>query len=557
MKTACRNRSTATALQCVLSLCLFWCWWIAIVPPCAGQTNPAPANISELQQHLARLVAQPRFAHARWGVCIVSLDTGATLFSHDEHKLFVPASNAKLFTGALALDRFGGDFRIKTSLYAANAPDDDGILKGDLIVYGRGDPSFAARWHNNDLDTAFKSFSEICARARIREIQGDIVADESFFVGPQFGSGWEWDDLQYYYGAEISALSVNDNAVEVVVRPADSPGAPLNVTITPPVYFVTVYNHGTTTGRGQPANIIVTRPLMSNVIHIEGSLPANHTGYVERISVPCPALWFGHCVKKNLEDHGVKVTGDVRVVDATIRRSAKLDPDSFRELGFVSSPPMRELVKRMMKPSQNLHAQLLLLQVGAADTETAIATDRQSRTDAGPPKSDVSRPASTPPPIERTEIAGIKALEQFLRKAGIPIDEVHLIEGSGLSRHNLITPAATVALLRYMDKHQTAADFRESLPVAGVDGTLRNRMKETPAAGNARAKTGSLSLVDTLSGYVTTAVGERLAFSLMINNYSPGPSDRSARAELDEIVALLAGLRQFSNQGQHAAAFKP
>ncbi|MDH7502795.1 MAG: D-alanyl-D-alanine carboxypeptidase/D-alanyl-D-alanine-endopeptidase [Verrucomicrobiota bacterium] len=542
--------STAAALRRVLCLCFLWCWWIAVLSPCAGQANPAPTNVSELRQHLGNLIAQPRFAHARWGVCIVSLDTGATLFSHDEHKLFIPASNTKLFTGALALDRFGGDFQIRTSIYAANMPGKDGVLKGDLIVYGRGDPSFATRWHNNDLDTAFNSFAEICARARIGEIQGDIVADESFFVGPRLGSGWEWDDLQYYYGAEVSALSVNDNAVEVAVHPADAPGSPLNVTITPPLPFVTVENRGTTVIPGQPANILVTRPLMSDCIHIEGSLPANHTGYVERVSVHRPARWFGQCVKKALESRGVRVDGGVRVVDATMRRSAKLDPDSFHEIGFVFSPPMREVVKRMMKSSQNLHAQLLLLQVGAADTDHATAADRQSPPNEASIKSAVTPPAKASPRIESTETAGVKALERFLEKAGIPVDEVHVIEGAGLSRHNLITPAATVALLRYMDKHPASADFRESLPIAGVDGTLRNRMKGTPAAGNARAKTGSLSRVDALSGYVTTAAGERLAFSLMINNYSPGLSDRSARAELDEIVALLAGLQQFSNQGQ-------
>ncbi|NLH72261.1 MAG: D-alanyl-D-alanine carboxypeptidase/D-alanyl-D-alanine-endopeptidase [Verrucomicrobia bacterium] len=509
-----------------------------------------PANVSELRQHLESLIDQPRFAHARWGVCIVSIDTGAALFSRDEHKLFIPASNVKLFTGALALDRFGGDFQIKTSLYAANLPDKEGVLKGDLIVYGRGDPSFAARWHNNDLDRAFKSFAEICARARISEIQGDIVADESFFVGPQLGSGWEWDDLQYYYGAEVSALSVNDNAVEVAVRPADVPGSPLNVTITPPVPFVAVENRGTTVGPGQPANILVTRPLMSDCIHIEGSLPANHTGYVERVSVHRPARWFGQCIRKALESSGVRVDGGVRVVDAAMRHSSKFDSDSLHEVGFVLSPPMRELVKRMMKPSQNLHAHLLLLQVGAADTGQTKVADKQSPPNATSIKTDVTPPTRSSPPIESTETAGLKALERFLEKAGIPIDEVHIIEGSGLSRHNLITPSAAVALLRYMDKHSAAADFRDSLPIAGVDGTLRNRMRGTPAAGNARAKTGSLSRVDALSGYVTTAAGERLAFSLMINNYSPGSSDRTARAELDEIVALLAGLQQLSNQGQ-------
>ena len=189
-------------------------------PPPAPAT---PATLAELRERLDTLLSEPRFAAAQWGARIVSLDTGRTLYSHQEEKLFVPASNAKLYTGALALDRLGPDFRVRTSVYADASPGTNGIIEGNLILYGRGDPCLAARFHNGDLDEAFAPLIERLAASGVKEATGDLIADESYFRCSPLGAGWEWDDLQYSYGAEVSALSLNDNTVDVVIKRGGAP----------------------------------------------------------------------------------------------------------------------------------------------------------------------------------------------------------------------------------------------------------------------------------------------------------------------------------------------
>src|SRR4030095_11011480 len=190
----------------------------------AHATSPRSETLDSIRSRLAAHIAQPRFAPAAWGVKIVSLDTGKTIFENNPQKYFNPASNAKLYTTALALEHFGADYRIKTSLYSNTRPDASGTLKGDLIVYGRGDPTMAARLNGGDY---FKGLDPLIAQlvnAGVRRIEGDVVGDESYFAGPPFGAGWEWDDLQAYYGAEVSALTIDDNALDLFVKPADRPG---------------------------------------------------------------------------------------------------------------------------------------------------------------------------------------------------------------------------------------------------------------------------------------------------------------------------------------------
>ena len=547
-----RLPAAASRLRLATLWCALLCAWTSPLRSVAAEATPSPPpDLAALRQRIGDHLAQSRFARARWGVHIESLDTGTTLFSYDADKLFLPASNAKLYIGALALDRLGGDARIRTSVYATARAGGRGVLTGDLIVYGRGDPSVSARLHHGDLCKAFDPLVAVVQQAGVRMVRGDIVADTSFFRGPPFGSGWDWDDLQYYYGAEVSALSVNDNAMEVVVQPRERPGLPAAVMVRPYGGLLTVSNFATTCEPEGKANIRISRPLASNTVYVEGQLPVGHTGEVERLAVHRPAVWFANVFKESLERRGIRVTGGTRVVDAAIQASLDsairtgLVPNrgTLHELGSMSSPPVRELVRHMMKPSQNLHAQLLLLQVGATAEDRTHAKTWPLGVGA-PTGRGLKTPGSKAlnQPFETTEAAGIKALEAFLRQAGISSDQVQLEEGPGLSRRNLVTPAATVALLRYMDRHPCAPDFRESLPLAGVDGTLQNRMRQTAAAGNARAKTGSLGGVYTLSGYVTSGAGERLAFSLMLNNYRAPDPARSARAELDEIVVVLAQL---------------
>ncbi len=495
--------------------------WLGFAAEPAG----APATLAGLRERLLARVAEPRFAQAHWGIHIVSLATGRTLFTANADRAFLPASTAKLFTAALALDRLGPDFRVRTSLFAAAPPDDQGTVTGDLIVYGRGDPGFSASAAGGDWDRTFAPLVEALKAAGVKQVAGDLVADESYFRGPPTGSGWEDDDRQWYYGAEVSALTLNNNAVELRLRPAEQAGAPVEVFCFPATPFVAISNLTQTVASNGTQQITVNRPLGGNVIWVKGTEPLGSRGLTESMSVHRPAAWFGEEFKAALQRSGIAVRGGVRVVDAVGRERSPLDCDRLVELGAAMSAPLSEELARTLKPSQNLHAQLLLFQAGAAAAGGSATT-----------------------PGLTSEQAGLRALAAFVVKAGLAPDEVRLEEGSGLSRHDLVTPRALVGLLQFMAHHLQAQVFREALPVAGVDGTLRGRMRGTPAERNLRAKTGSLRRVNTLAGYVTTAAGEPLAFALLLNDYPTGAGERPGREELDEVAVWLAGLTQLTRE---------
>ena len=491
----------------VLAMGLAFCFpFLGTLP---AQSNP-PAL---LHQRLSNHLAQPKFSAAAWGVKIVSLDTGKVLFEHDAGKLLKPASNAKLYTSALAFDRLGPDFRIKTSLFSKSRPARAGTLRGDLVVYGRGDPSFAARFHRGAHTNLLAPLVDSLMSASVKRIVGDLVGDESFFRGPPLGTQWTWDDLQHDYGAEVSALTVEDNAVDLLVSPGSKAGAPCRITKLPASDYLRFDNRTRTIEAGGRSGLTLYRPIGVNTVYVHGQLPLDSTNWVDAITVSRPALWFVTLLREELARAGILVSGRVRAVDWLDREALPDEGRGLVELAFVESPPLSELIARTMKPSQNLYAQLLLLQVGAA---------RHS-------------PANT---AATTEELGLTELREFLAGAGIGRDEVLLEEGSGLSRGALATPNATVKLLRFMDRHRHAKAFRDTLPIAGVDGTLRRRLKATAAFDNARAKTGTLRYVNTLSGYVTTKAGERLVFSLMLNNYDGS----DARSDLDAMVVMLAEL---------------
>jgi D-alanyl-D-alanine carboxypeptidase/D-alanyl-D-alanine-endopeptidase (penicillin-binding protein 4) len=489
----------------------------AIQNPAPASQQPAETAVS-LRSRISAHIAQPRYGPAAWGIKIISLDAGKTLFEQNAGKYFSPASNAKLYTTALALDHLGADYRIKTSLYAPSRPTAEGTLKGDLIIYGRGDPTIAASLNAGDYYKALEPLAEQVALAGVRRIEGDLIGDESYFKGPPLGSGWEWDDLQWYYGAEVSALTINDNALDLMVKPAERAGLPCRVSTGPPTSFVTLINRTQTAAKGTEARIVVYRPVGENIIYVSGRLPIGDKGYNGAVAVHNPAGLFVAMLKDALARRGISITGRVRTIDWKYREVTPIDFTKLVELGSIQSLPLKEIVRETMKPSQNLYAQLLLLQVGA-----------------NPPLN------ADQPPDQTTEKAGIEAMNRFLQAVGVGPGEVVLEEGSGLSRKDLITPAATIELLRFMSRHRHSESFRDSLPIAGVDGTLKNRMKNTVATGNARAKTGSLSYVNTLSGYVMTASGERLAFSILLNNYYNTDRTASPREDIDAIIVMLAG----------------
>ena len=481
----------------------------------------APKTVEELRARLETVLNNPDLAPSQMAVKVVSLDTGRTLFEENGAKLLHPASNMKIYTVAAALDRLGPDYRFKTSAYAPSMPDASGTIRGDLIIYGRGDPSFAASFNNGDYYRAIDDFAARIAAAGVKRVEGNIVGDESYFTGGRFGYGWEWDDLQWYFGAEVSALTVNDNALDLFVRPGQQVGAQAVVVTGPVTPAVQIVNRATTSPRGTRRDLTVHRPLGTNVIEVSGTVPLGldltDKGLVGSVAVPNPALVFVYMLRSALASKGVVVTGQSLVADAGTRKSQPLRVESLAELASVQSPPLSVIAAQTMKPSQNLYTELLLRTLGK-----------------------VSVPAGAVSLTERTSADdGVEAVKTFLRGAGIePRSQFVMADGSGLSRHNYITADATVRLLTYMTTHRHAAAFRESMPVAGVDGTLKTRLRDTPAQGNLRAKTGTINAVASLSGYVTSAAGERLVFSIILNNYPEESSSR--RSHIDAIAVLLA-----------------
>jgi D-alanyl-D-alanine carboxypeptidase/D-alanyl-D-alanine-endopeptidase (penicillin-binding protein 4) len=495
------------------------------------QAAPAPRTIEELRARIQEVLDQPQLAPAMLAAKVASLDTGRVLFEANAGKLLMPASNMKLYTVAAALDRLGPEFHFGTSVYAQERPDKAGKVRGDLIIYGRGDPTYATRFQGGDY---YKAFDELAARivaAGVKRIEGDLVGDESYFTGPPLGIGWEWDDLQGYDAAEVTALTVDDNALDLSVKPGarvgdaalvtTGPANPMIRIVTPKANeemaeapnFITIVNRAVTAPRGAKRELSVVRPLGRNLIEVTGSIAQDDSEYKDNAAVKRPALLFTAMLRAALEKQGVTIKGRTRVVDAKARALAPLDLTKLVEVAKRESPPFSEVAAQTLKPSQNLYAELILRTLG-----------RQS-------------PAADPK--QTSSAAGSAVVRAFLREAGVSeADRLVFYDGSGLSRHNLITADATVQLLTYMSRHRYAQVWRDAQPIAGVDGTLRNRMKNTPAAGNVRAKTGTLDNVAALSGYVTSAAGERLVFSLLVNHY---PLEAAARRSyLDAVAVMLA-----------------
>src|ERR1051325_6670417 len=480
-----------------------------------SNTRTAPATLAELQSRIQEIVKQPALEPGFFAVKIVSLDSGQVIFEQDANKFVRPASNMKLYTVATAFDRLTPDFHFITSVYARENPD-DGKVKGDLIIYGRGDPSIAARFPDGDY---FKSINELADRivaGGVKRVKGDLVGDESYFNGAPLGSGWEWEDLTWSYGAPVSALSINDNALDLNVKPADRVGAPVLVTTGPPAAsFVTILNRATTSARGSRNNLRIYRGLGANTIELSGTLPLGEAGFVGGVAIQDPALAFVTMLRDALVKRGVKVDGRIRTISRATesimpRTAAGFGTGSMAqfpvEITTRQSPPFSIIAAHTLKPSQNQYTELILRTLGRNPQVLDSAGESK-------PLSSDSRGARD------DEESGLEVVRHSLRQAGIGDSDVALNDGSGLSRNDLISANTTVQLLTFMSKHKYFAQFRDALPIAGVDGTLSTRMRGTPAEKNVRAKTGSLSSVASLSGYVTTASGEHLVFSMMLNNY--------------------------------------
>jgi D-alanyl-D-alanine carboxypeptidase/D-alanyl-D-alanine-endopeptidase (penicillin-binding protein 4) len=500
--------------------------------PSAGQTptptttplpQPSPAavqkpvqTLADLQSRIRSRLLAPELRRGQVGIKIVSLSTGKVIFEENAEKYFMPASNMKNFTVATAIEKLTPDFRFVTSVFAPSTPDAAGVVNGNLRIFGRGDVSISTSFSEGNYYKGIDDLADKIVAAGVKRVEGDLIADESYFLGSPVPGEWEWDDLQWYYGAEISALPINDNAVDLTVKPGPS-GYACAVKLAPFNPVVRIVNQCTTSAAGSLRTLKIEKKIDRNIIEITGSLPVGNAGFTGSVTVSRPAELFVALLKERLALKGVTVTGQTRVVNAKPTL-----PDTSVEIAKLESPPLSVIAAKTMKPSQNMYTETLLWTLG-----------EQSRAAMSSPGGGVA-PISTATSAD----LGLSAVKKFLTEIGVAPDGIIQHDGSGLSRHNLITPAAVVQLYTYMGKQSRFSQaWRDSLTIGGVDGTLRNRFKGTRASGNVRGKTGTIDQVSALSGYVRTAAGEELAFSMVVNGVNETGLRTSA---MDAIVVSLA-----------------
>ena len=498
--------------------------------------------IAALKKKIDTLIHLAPFAHAAWGIDVVSLDSGLTLYTHRAHRLLLPASTAKLYVAALVLETMGGSAHIATRLLGTGALH-QGQLDGALILQGMGDPALGSP--DTNTDWADQLARQLLAH-NVHYVHGDLIADDSYFSGSAIGAGWEVDDLPHSYAAPAAALSLNENTVTLSVQPGSHPGLPAQLRFTPGDLAPRLINTTTTSAPGVASHIRLYRALGSDTLHVFGHVPADTPPRMLPLAISDPARLAAKLLCRALEAHGIEVTGHVRVLHWPQDDRKLLD--QARVLAEVFSPPLSELLTAGLKRSENLYLQNFLQIVGVKVHAHASLLD--------------SDYASS---FHSSAAWGLHALGSLLDQAGIARSEVLLEDGTGISRKDLTTPAALIDLLRYVARKPYATALRQSLPIACVDGTLKSRMCDTVAAGRVQAKTGSMSYVGDLAGYITTVAGEHLAFAIMLNHYHKEDEDQSRQVTtkdkqhrqdcqqqedttsaahyIDTIVALLTNFR--------------
>jgi len=460
----------------------------------AAQTPAVAGDIcpGELGAQVDAIANRPEFSRSRWGILIQPLSSTATLYSRDATKYFIPASNVKLLTTAAALQKLGADFRIKTSVYSS--------ANGSLYVAGRGDPSIA--------EAQLKDLAQQLKRRGVDRIN-ELIGDDSYFQGSAVNPNWEWEDAQAGYGAPVNSLIFNQNAIELLLSP-QAIGQPLKVTFAEPKLANQwqILNNSVTVSKNESEFIEVGREFDRPAIRVSGQLQVGAESESAYVAVVNPANNFLQHFQQVLAAEGIPVK------QALVSSSSR---NFNQELAFVESPPLAQLVKETNRESNNLYAEVLLRLLGKIT-------------------------GKMPVPQEDTSEIGLKELKTALTQLGVNPNSYILADGSGLSRHNLISPEALVQTLRLMANSPAASIYRASLPVAGESGTLKNRLNTTPNRVILQAKTGTLSGVSALSGYIEVPNYEPLVFSIIVNQ-SDLPASKM-RSATDEIVLLLNRLRR-------------
>lgn len=497
--TACLARRNATPYVRGVALCLLALYLTACArtPPHTIPSRPADP-LQQLTDDIRAITRMPGVERAAWGILVQSLDTGDRLFELNPGTLLVPASTAKLVSLATAVDAVGWDFRFETAL-RASAPITGGVLPGDLIVAGTGDPSIGGRG-GADLGV----FVEAVKATGVRRIEGRIIGDDNAVEEPRPQLAWAWDDLGYPAGALFGALNLAENRMDVVVHAAPAAGEPPLVSVQPHAWLRPLRNRTTTGAPGSRQLLWPEQRPGEPFLTIAGSVPAGAPPARLQISVGNPTFWFVAVLRHALVDAGILVSGDAYDVDEI---PARPEWQPVLTLHTYRSPTLAEIAQPLLKDSINLYGEAVLR--------------LNARLGAFP-----------------TNDAALEGLAETLARWDVPREAWQIVDGSGLSRRNAVAPEVLVAVLRRMYDPAGRSPWMTALPVAGRDGTLAGRMRGTAAEDNVRAKTGTMTNVRTLAGYVRTRDGETLAFAIMADGFE-GPGSAAAAA-IDRMAARLA-----------------
>ena len=481
---------------------------------------------SALDQQIDKILAGSDAQRGSWGIQVVELESGKLLYARDADHLFIPASNMKMFTTAAALEKLGPDYVFHTTVESDAGPDAQGRVL-DLYLVGRGDPTLGVRTfpytYHGPQQPADKFIQELADQVKargVREVVRKLVADDSYFVWEPFAPNWAADDLDWGYGAPVSALAFNDNLLTLHVKPGEKAGDEAEVRLDPVTDYYLLRNHIQTSAKGTEKNYLLERQPGSMELDLWGQIPLDGAENVDTVAIANPPLLMAEQFRAALRARGIVVQGPMEVHHFTRLEAASLPnpvpPSTARVvLAEHTSPPLSEAIKVVNKESENLHAEMLLRTLGHVQNNHGSLA------------------------------GGLEALNAFAaQQVGIVPGETYFSDGSGLSREDLVAPHAAVKLLLYMARSPHFQAYFDSLPVSGIDGTLAHRLSDDEVKGKIHAKTGSVEHVNTLSGYMDLPSGKRLVFSIMANSH-PLPN-KTGQETLDAITLEI--YKWFSKQ---------
>ena len=492
------NRDTATALPNTLfslpAIALLLIFSLLVPLPALSAQND-PDLKAALGREIEAVLEDSALRNAHVGIIVESLEGNKRIFEHNGSKRFVPASNMKLFATAAALLSLSPDFRYETRLLTDGAVL-SGVLHGNLIIKGSCDPTISGYFNENNPSYVFERWASKLKEMGIREVRGGIMIDNSAFTGRPYGAGWVIDDATHCYSARKDAFTFNNNCVQLDIIPAEETGERARIVMEPATGYIKIDNR-VATGNTDSKDAVDVEYTTPEMLRVSGSVTPGGKTITRYIAVHYPAHFGGSVLKEVLSSGGIKVKGGITCTrncpgkKAVIAEKRK---DPLKTIALYRSPKLAEIVKVVNKISNNLYAEMLLLAVGKTAGKTTTTEE------------------------------AIAAACRTMRAAGIDTEGLTMADASGLSRYNLVTPVSIVSLLKVMAKGPYAAQFLESLPVMSVEGTLKNRLKDSPAVGRVLAKTGTMTHVRSLSGYITTMNNETFVFSILSNNHDVPPS---------------------------------